>query len=87
MFDVEDLKANIKNSPFFVGAMTPIASKVRPSDPTNIHSQSMQNELIALLHPNPDQLVNKEMDDSLIEFSLPDMSINQTLNQMDIAFI
>ena len=87
MFNAEDFKANIENSPFFVGAMTPIASKVRPSDPTNINSQSMQKELIALLHPSPDQLVNKERDESLIEFSLPDISINQTLNQMDIAFI
>ena len=67
--------------------MTPIASKMRLSDATNIYSQSMQKELIALLNPSPDKLVNKEMDESLIEFSLPDISINQTLNQMDIAFI
>ena len=87
MFAAEDLKANIENSPFLVGSMTPIASKLRPSDPTNFNSQSMQKELIALLHPSPDQLVNKEIDASLIEFSLPDMSMNQTLNQMDIAFI
>ena len=87
MFDAEDFKANIENSPFFVGAMTPIASKVRPSDPTNIHSQSMQKELIALLHPSPNQLVFKEIDESLIDFSLADISMNQTLNRMDMAFI
>ena len=39
VFDPNDFKVNLENSPFYVGAMTPIASKVRPSDTTNIQSQ------------------------------------------------
>ena len=38
VFDANEFKVNVENSPFCVGAMTPIVSKVRPSDTTNLQS-------------------------------------------------
>jgi hypothetical protein len=35
IFDPNDFKVNVENSPFNVGTLTPIASKVRPTETTN----------------------------------------------------
>ena len=90
IFDPTEFKAIVENSPFNVDAMTPIASKVRPSDTTNLQSQisqSMRKELISLLNPDVAEVIQEQEEVSLIDFSLPDLSINQTLNEMNVAFI